>query len=219
MEQILSHFGVVLGDYRAARPVYLGGGMSPIVVSEVLSTYTNTTDQIPQGNMSGHGISVGNQNGFKQGFNEHGFIIGIMSVLPKTAYQQGINRLWTRATKLDYYWPEFAHLGEQEVKNHEVYYDPADTVNNDKVFGYQSRYAEYKYQPSSVHGNFKDNMSFWTMGRIFESRPGLNQSFVESDPTTRVFAVTDPSEHHLYCQLYNAVSALRPMPYFGTPRL
>lgn len=216
IEQILSHFGVVSSDARLQRPEYLGGGRTPVVISEVLSTFESDGGDIPQGNMAGHGISVGNQNGFSRRFEEHGFVIGFMSVLPRTAYQQGLNRMFTRFDKLDYYWPEFAHLGEQEVKNKELFV--ANDAQNEVTFGYQSRYCDYKYKESTVHGSFKDSLNFWHMGRIFAGRPELDAAFVESNPTTRVFAVPAADEH-LYVQIYNRIDALRPMPYFGTPSI
>lgn len=215
IEQILSHFGVVSSDARLQRPQYLGGGKAPTVISEVLSTVDSTD---PLGTMGGHGIAIGNMNGFNKRFEEHGYIIGIMSVLPRTAYQQGVPRHFLRESKLDYAWPEFAHLGEQEVYDCEVFLNELAT-NHKTTFGYNSRYCEYKYMPSLVSGDMKSSLSYWHMGRIFTAPPALNQSFVESDPTLRIFAVTDPEIHHLYCQVYNNVSALRPLPYFGTPTL
>ena len=223
IEQILSHFGVMSSDARLQRPEYLGGGRTPVVISEVLQTGATGTDQsiisTPQGNMAGHGISVGRTNSFKRRFEEHGHIIGILSVIPKTAYEQGIERLWNKFDKFDLYWPEFANLGEQAILNKEIYaqFDANQPANN-QTFGYQSRYAEYKYQQSSVHGDFRDTLNFWHMGRKFDALPALNESFVESDPTKRIFAVEDQTEDELYCQVYNRVSAVRPMPYFGTPR-
>lgn len=221
IEQILSHFGVVSSDARLQRPEYLGGGKTPVVISEVLSTFQDPGDTgNPQGNMAGHGVSVGTTNGFRKAFEEHGYVIGVMSILPKTAYQQGIPRHFSRETKMDYYWPEFAHLGEQEVKSKEIWYDSGtDTVGQpEETFGYQSRYAEYKYAPDTVHGEFRNSLAFWHMGRIFETRPVLNDSFVTANPTTRIFAVEDAVEQ-IYCQIYNRVDALRPMPYFGTPMI
>lgn len=216
VEQILSHFGVRSSDARLQRPEYLGGGKQPVQISEVLSTFQEATGN-PQGNMSGHGVAVGGKNGFKRFFEEHGYVIGLMSVLPKTAYQQGIPRHFSRSDRFDYYWPEFAQIGEQEIKNKELYLDVASEENSDATFGYQSRYAEYKYAPSTVHGEMRDSLAFWHMGRIFNTAPALNSSFVSADPTTRIFAVED--QEHMYCQLYNKVDAIRPMPYFGTPTL
>lgn len=213
----------MLSDARLQRPEYLGGARNPVVISEVLATVSQTAtgEEAPQGNMSGHGVSVGSQNGFTRRFEEHGYVLGIMSVMPKTAYQQGLHRMWTREDKFEYFWPDFANLGEQEVLSKEIYFDPNDTTNanNDATFGYQSRYAEYKYSCDSVHGDFRDNLDFWHLGRKFTSRPTLNESFVQSDPSHRIFSVIDPTEDKLYCQVYNRVDALRPMPYFGTPKL
>lgn len=221
IEAILSHFGVRSSDSRLQRPEYLGGGKSPVVISEVLSTVGTVQESefAPQGTMSGHGISVGNRNGFKRSFEEHGYVIGIMSVLPRTSYQQGIPRHFLREDKFDYYWPEFAHLGEQEVYNQELFYNAGSPATNTQTFGYQSRYAEYKYQPSTVHGDMRDTLDFWHMGRIFESAPVLNASFVTADPTHRIFAVEDEEQHKLWVQIYNEVDALRPMPFFGEPSL
>jgi len=225
-ETILSHFGVRSSDQRLQRPEYLGGGRTPLTISEVLQNSTSgyessPTSLTPQGNMAGHGIAVGNSNRFKRRFEEHGYVIGLMSVLPKTAYQDGIHKMWTREDKFDYFWPEFAHLGEQEVLNQEIYADfnEATPAQGQETFGYQSRGAEYKYGVSTVHGDFRDDLAFWHMGRQFTSKPALNASFVESDPTTRIFAITDEEEDKIYAQIYNNISALRPMPYFGTPRL
>ncbi|AXH77557.1 MAG: major capsid protein [Microviridae sp.] len=219
IESILAHFGVLSSDARLQRPEYLGGNQNPIVISEVLSSYQNADDSgYPQGNMSGHGIATGGNGGFKRRFEEHGFVIGIMTVLPRTAYQQGIAREWQRFDKLEYAWPSFAQLGEQEIKNSELYFDNAG-VNNAGTFGYQSRYAEYKFKPSTVHGDFRDNLDYWHMGRKFAAQPVLNRSFIEADPTKRIFAVTDQTEDEILCQIYNRVDALRPLPYFNSPTL
>lgn len=217
VEQILSHFGVKSSDARLQRPEYLGGGRTPVMISEVLSTFQDPTGAgNPQANMAGHGASFGTTNGFKRSFEEHGYVIGIMSVIPRTAYQQGIPRHFSKFDKFDYFWPEFANLGEQEIKQQEIWY--ADSGVPSETFGYQSRYAEYKYACSSVHGTFRTNQAFWHMGRIFSSTPSLNEEFVMSDPTDRIFAVPE-AQDKLYCHLYNRVDAIRPMPYFGTPTI
>lgn len=218
-EVIKAHFNVNTKDGRLQRPEYLGGGKQPMKISEVLSTFQGETGN-PQGNMAGHGISGGSSNSFNRFFEEHGFVIGILSVLPVPAYQQGIPRMFTqRDTRLKYYWPSFANLGEQEVINHELYYDHTDDTENFLTFGYQSRYCEYKYVQPTVHGDMRSSLAFWHMGRIFESRPLLNESFIQSDPTNRIFAVESESVHKLYCQVYNRVDALRPLPYFNVPSL
>lgn len=218
VEQILSHFGVRSSDARLQRPEYLGGGKAPCVISEVLSTVVSPDTTTPQGNMAGHGISVGKTNSFSRMFEEHGYVISLMSVLPRTAYQQGIPRHFLRDNKLEYAWPEFGNLGEQEIWQAELLF--SDTAPNHKdTFGYQSRYAEYKYIPSSVHADMKASLAYWHMGRQFAGLPILNESFVTSDPTTRIFAVTDVETQHLYCQIYNRLDALRPLPYYGTPAI
>lgn len=156
--------------------------------------------------------------------------MGIMSVLPKTAYQQGLPRWMQKFDKLDYYWPEFAHLGEQAIKRSELALRPTVAGYGDETFGYQSRYAEYKYGCSTVHGDMKDNLAFWHLGRIFDQssdglhNPTLSKNFISTDGqygqgvSDRIFAVQDGTDT-LWCQVFNAVSALRPMPYFGTPNL
>lgn len=216
IEQMLSFFGVQSSDARLQRPEYLGGGKQNVMMSEVLQTAETATT--PQGNMAGHGISVGATNKFNKSFEEHGFVMGIISVLPKTSYQEGIHKKFTRFDKFDYFFPQFAHLGEQEILNHELYYDGISGVPN-VTFGYQSRYAEYKHTQSKVHGDFKGTLNYWHMGRIFGDQPLLNSNFVKSDPTHRIFANTTVTDHKLWCQIYHRFNALRPMPYFGDPRL
>ena len=217
IEQIYAFFGVKSSDARLQRPEYLGGGRSPVVISEVLQT-SETGQDSPQGNMAGHGISLNSSHQFKRFFEEHGILLGCICVLPRTSYCQGIPREWQKFDRFDFYWPQFAHLGEQEVKNSEIYLDTSEGADNDGVFGYQSRYAEYKYIPNSVHGEFRTNLDFWHMARIFSNAPKLNSSFVEADPTTRIFAVEDPNaSSKLYAQVLFDIKAVRPMPKYGTP--
>lgn len=217
IEVIQSHFGVRSKDSRLQRPEFLGGGRSPVVISEVLQT--SQSADTPQANMAGHGINVGKSHQFSYYATEHGYVIGLMWVMPKSAYFQGIPKHFRKFDKLDYYWPSFARLGEQPVINWELYYTgPGGDGLDDEVFGYVPRYAEYKYIPSSVHGDFRSNLLFWHMARKFDNRPLLNDSFVNEPPTKRIFAVTDPS-NKLWCHLSNKIFARRPMPYFGTPTL
>lgn len=219
-EQLRSHFNVISSDARLQRPEYLGGGKQRIQVSEVLSTYETEPDEAPLGTMAGHGIAVGSTNRFSRFFEEHGYIIGFMSVLPRTGYQDQVDRHWTRFDKLDYAWPEFAHIGEQEIKRREVYFQTLFSPGTgDETFGYTPRYAEYKFGKSSTHGEFKSSLSYWTMNRILTDAPLLNSDFVKSNPTYRIFPVTDPTVHHLYATIYNKTSAIRPLPYFGVPAL
>ncbi len=217
IEQIYAFFGVKSSDARLQRPEYLGGGRSPVVISEVLQTSETASDS-PQGNMAGHAISLNSGHQFKRFFEEHGILLGCICVLPRTSYQQGIPREWTKFDRFDFYWPQFAHLGEQEIANKEIYLDMTAQGDNDGVFGYQSRYSEYKYIPNSVHGEFRTSLDFWHMGRIFANAPKLNADFVQSDPTTRIFAVEDPNaSQKLYAQVVFDIKAVRPMPKYGTP--
>jgi len=217
IESILSHFGVKSSDARLQRPEYITGVKTPVVISEVLNT-SGTADQLPQGNMAGHGISVSSGKSGRYYAEEHGYIIGIMSVMPKTAYQQGLPRTFTKFDPLDYFWPSFANIGEQEVKVKELY---AYTANNEDTFGYVPRYAEYKYMPSRVAGDFRTSLDYWHLGRIFDSEPTLSQEFIECFPadTERIFAVTDPDAQKLYCHVLNKIKAVRPMPKYGTPTI
>lgn len=213
VESVLAHFGVKSSDARLQRPEYITGVKTPVIISEVLNN-TGETDGLPQGNMAGHGVGVGGGNYGSYFCEEHGFIIGIMSVMPLPAYQQGLPRHYVRGDVYDYYWPEFAHLGEQQVLNAEIFYDAADRLG---TFGYVPRYSEYKYTPSRVCGDFKTSLDFWHFGRIFETEPALNQEFIECDPGKRIFAVVDGTQNSIYCQVLNKVQAIRPMPKFGTP--
>lgn len=221
IEQILSHFNVKSSDARLQRPEFLGGSVNPIVVSEVLNNTSSVDEALiePLGSMAGHGISVGSTQNINKYSEEHGFLMTIMSIKPKTAYQQGMPKLFNRFDKFDYYWPEFAQLGEQEVKNKELYFDFTTNLANDQTFGYQSRYAEYKYQPSTVHGEFKTNLDFWHLGRKFTTTPVLNEDFVKASASNRIFAVETETDSKFYCQLYHQISAIRPIPYQNIPTI
>lgn len=220
IEQILSHFGVVSSDARLQRPEYLGGGMSPVSIQGVVqNSATEGAEGTPQGNLSGMATAIGNTHAFTKYFEEHGYVIGIMSIMPRTSYQQGLPRKYQKFDKFDYYWPEFAHLGEQEVKNSELYYTGNADVD-EGTFGYQGRYAEYKYIPSSVHGDFRDTLKFWHAGRIFGNQPQLNADFVHFNPASldRIWAVgNNLSDQKIYVELYNDLKMIRPMPFLGEP--
>lgn len=220
IEQLLSFFGVRSSDARLQRPEYLGGGKSPVVISDVAQTSQTTQGDTgsPQGNLSGQAASLQRSHSFKRYFEEHGYIIGIMSILPRTCYQQGMPRKYMKTSREDEYWPTFANLGEQEIKNSEIYFDASDG-ENDGTFGYTPRYAEYKYLPSRVCGDFRDTLSFWHMGRIFGNRPNLNGSFVRSSGDGRIFADMNGDYQKLWVNIYHNITAVRPMPVYGTPML
>jgi len=179
----------------------------------------NTTGEelgLPQGNMSGHAISVGNGRDGHYFCEEHGYIMGIMSVMPKTAYQQGIPKHFLKIDDpFEYFWPSFANIGEQPIQNQELY---ADQAANDQVetFGYTPRYAEYKFQSSRVSGDFQASLDYWHLGRKFATPPALNQEFIECVPDTRIFAVEDGVDN-IYVHVLNKIRAVRPMPKFGNP--
>jgi hypothetical protein len=223
IENILAHFGVRSSDKRLQRPEYICGTKQPIIISEVLNMTGsfNGPDPTspPQGNMAGHGISVAGDSLSKYFVEEHGYIMGIMSIMPKPAYQQGINRQWLKLDPLDYYWPSFANIGEQEVMNQELFAYGADPTG---TFGYVPRYAEYKYQANRVAGDFRDSLDYWHLGRKFATQPNLSQEFIEcdyADFNTRIFAVGSDDVDQFYCQVLNKVLARRPMPVYGTPIL
>lgn len=215
VETILAHFGVRSSDARLQRPEYITGVKTPVVISEVLNT-TGEDGGLPQGNMSGHGVAVGTGYGKKYFCEEHGYIIGVLSVLPLPSYQQGIPKHFLRQDKFDYFWPEFANIGEQPILNKELYVD-TPAADQNKTFGYTPRYSEYKFATNRVCGDFRTSLNYWHSGRIFSNTPALNQSFVECQTDDRIFAVVDPAEDKLYIQVLNKISALRPMPKYGTP--
>lgn len=221
IEQIFSYFGVRSSDARLQRPEFLGGGKSPIMISDVLQT-SQTTDTSAQATPSGHGISVQNSHRFKYRCEEHGYLIGIMSIMPKAAYMQGMPRIYRKTDRLDYYWPQFAHLGEQEIKNEEIYYDywtKNPPVDPEGTFGYTPRYAEYKTIQDSIHGDFRGSLSFWHMARNFGNAPQLNADFLTNveDAANRVFNVVDENVDKIWCNIHHNLVALRKMPKYGTP--
>jgi hypothetical protein len=227
-EQILAIFGERIPDYTVQIPKYLGGGKTPIMISEILSNYTDSTNpnDRPAGDMAGHALGLGDNLGFTQSFDEHGIILGIARVVPRTAYTQGLSKFWQKFDKFDHYFPQFANLGEQEVHKQELYVSGNPTKDL-QIFGYQQRYAEYKYAMNRVAGDFRDTLSYWELSRRFAGAPNLNQSFIECRPDTRIFAIDDgssPNEGHdpedkLWISLYHKVDALRPMPYHSNPSL
>ncbi|QXP07917.1 MAG: major capsid protein [Arizlama microvirus] len=213
-ELIRSHFGVQPEDARLQRPEYITGIKSPVQISEVLNT---NGEGLPQGNMAGHGVTYAKGNFGKYFCTEHGYIIGIMSIMPKTAYMQGIPKHFLKYTDpTQLFWPSFAHIGEQEIQNQEIWAFQSD-VQNTATFGYTPRYMEYKNLPSRVAGDFKTTLDYWHMSRYFPTPPALNGNFVTADPTTRIFAVEDPDAQKMYCHIQNNIMAIRPMPVFGTP--
>lgn len=221
VEQILSHFGVRVPDYRIDRPVYLGGGKSPVVISEVLQQ-SQSEGSNPLGTMGGHGASLSTTHQFKYRFPEHGWVIGILSITPRSSYQNGWPRKFSRFDKFDYLWPEFQHIGEQPILNQELYFNANQMAPNNGTFGYQSRYSEYKFINSSVHGDMRDTLQFWHLGRNFDKLPGLNADFVHlgtesKDSLNRIFNTSGYDGDHFWIQIFTNLKAKRPLSYYSEP--
>lgn len=217
-EWVRSMFGVRPSDARLQRSEYIGSTVHNMVISEVLSTANTMVDttETPVGQLAGHGISVGGGNRHHYYAEEHGHIIGIMQVTPMTSYYQGIDRGLTRESYLDYGLPMFANLGEQAVLRKELY---ADDATPDAIWGYQPRYAEYRFTNSRVTGQFQDTLLFWTLARRFTSAPTLSPGFITCDPsdTNRIFAVSEGD--HIYAQIIFNIWVDRALPRFGVPSL
>lgn len=215
----LAHFGVVSSDARLQRPEYLGGGSTPITTAPIPQT-SSTDGTTPQGNLAGMGAFSHHGVGFTRSFEEHGVLIGLVSVRASMTYQQGLNRMWTRQTRFDFYWPSFAHLGEQAVLNQEIFVQ--GTGADDDVFGYQERAAEYRYKPSMVTGKFNSDyatpLDNWHLAQDFAALPVLGDTFIkENPPMARIKAVTSEPDF-----LFDAVLSLhcaRPMPVYSVPGL
>lgn len=226
VEAVQGHFGVHLGDYRAQRPIYLGGSKSYISVNPVVQN-SSTDSTSPQGNLAAYALSANTKPLFTKSFVEHGWVIGIVSATADLTYQQGLDRQWSRFNRYDYYWPTFAHLGEQPVLNKELYCQ-SDTVEsngtpvNDLPFGYQERYAEYRYKPSKITGLFRSNadgtLDSWHLSQDFEQLPTLNETFIQSNtPIDRALAV--PDQPDFICDFYFNYRCVRPMPVYSVPGL
>ena len=222
-EIIKSHFGVTSPDARLQRPEYLGGGSNPIQINPIAQTSASETGS-PQGNLAAMGVSSGSAAGFTKSFTEHTLLIGLLCVRADLNYQQGLNRMWSRSTRWDFYWPALAHIGEQAVLNKEIYAGHA-TLDDD-VFGYQERYAEYRYKPSLITGQFRStyasSLDIWHLAQDFASLPTLdvNGTFIEENPPIeRVIAVTDEGYPEFLFDAYLQLKCARPMPVYSVPGL
>lgn len=214
--EYLRLLGIKSSDARLQRPEYLGGGKETIQFSEVLQTGAPLLEEEDQvGDMFGHGIAALRSNRYRRFFEEHGYILSLMSVLPKTIYMQGLPRHFNRRTKEDYFQRELQHIGQQEVLNKEVY---AAHASPDGIFGYQDRYDEYRRMESSVHGEFRSSfLDFWHMARIFTSSPALNSDFVTSNPTKRIHHSQE--EDALWIMAKHSIQARRIVDANATPRV
>lgn len=214
-ETIMGHFHVTSSDARLQRPEYLGGGVSTINISEIPQT-SATGSASPQGNLAGKGFGIGRSNRSSFFAEEHGYLIGILSIIPDAIYYQGINKSWNRLNQEDYYWPSFAHLGEQPILKSELY-APYSINTFSQLFGYAPRYAEYKYAPSTIHGLFRTQLANWTFARKL-SAANLNSDFLQVPNITNPYAVQDNTDKYLIW-ISHRIDALRPMPFFGTPSI
>ena len=214
-ETIMGHFHVTSSDARLQRPEYLGGGVSTINISEIPQT-SATGSASPQGNLAGKGFGIGRSNRSSFFAEEHGYLIGILSIIPDAIYYQGINKSWNRLNQEDYYWPSFAHLGEQPILKSELY-APYEINTFSQLFGYAPRYAEYKYAPSTIHGLFRTQLANWTFARKL-SAANLNSDFLQVPNITNPYAVQDNTDKYLIW-ISHKIDALRPMPFFGTPSI
>jgi hypothetical protein len=217
VETILAHFGVTVPDFRVQRPEFLGGGSSVINTTPVANTSDTATKE--QGELAAFGVSVG-QNGFTKSFVEHGVIIGLANVRGDITYSQGSERYWFKETRYDFFYPVLAQIGEQAVLNREIYYQ--NTSDDDDVFGYQERYAEYRYKPSRLTGLFRpDNaasLESWHLSEEFGSKPTLGSTFIQSNtaaPLDRAISV--PAEPQVIADFYFDMVCTRPMPLYGVP--
>jgi hypothetical protein len=238
-EIIRAHFGVISPDARLQRPEYLGGSSTPINLSVVQQTSATGAGDTAQGNLSSfaHGHSSG--SGFSKSFTEHCILIALVNVRCDLTYQQGLHRMFTRQSRYDFYWPEFAHLGEQTVLNREIYcqgpgathtVDGVTSIYDDEAFGYQERYAEYRYKPSLVTGEFRtysapgvensNKLDTWHLSQSYDSLPFLNQDFIEDnsvDLIDRVSAVSHNLADQFCCDMFFSYKCARPMPAYSVP--
>lgn len=217
IELLLAHFGVTAPDFRLQRPEYLGGGSSTIN-SHIVPQTTPTEGSNAQAQLAAYATQSSRGNGFTKSFVEHGYVLGLCCARADITYQQGLERLWARRTRFDFFWPKLQELGEQAVYNAEIYV--GDNADDQTVFGYQERYAEYRYKPSQIRGEFRStfaqSLDFWHMAQEFDTRPSLNASFIEqSTPIERAIAVTNAP--HLLADFWFKLIHTRPMATYSVP--
>lgn len=222
IEILKSHFGVTSPDARLQRPEYLGGNRVPINVNQIVQQ-SQTTDQSPQGNPVGLSHTTDTHSDFRKSFVEHGFVIGLMVARYDHTYQQGLERFWSRKDRFDYYWPVFANIGEQAVKNKEIF--AQGTTEDDEVFGYQEAWADYRYKPNRVTGEMRSaspqSLDVWHLADDYTQLPALSDEWIREDKANvdRIIAVTSSITHQLFCDIYINCRCTRPMPLYSIPGL
>ncbi len=224
IEILKSHFGVTSPDARLQRPEYLGGNRVPININQVIQqSGTGSGSSTPQGTVVGMSQTTDSHADFIKSFTEHGFIIGVMVARYDHTYQQGLDRLWSRKDRFDYYWPVFANIGEQAVKNKEIY--AQGNAEDDEVFGYQEAWADYRYKPNRVTGemrsSYAQSLDVWHLADDYSQRPSLSDSWIREDKTNidRVLAVTSANSNQFFADVYVQNRATRPMPMYSVPGL
>lgn len=223
IEILKSHFGVTSPDARLQRPEYLGGNRIPININQVVQSSSTDASGTPQGNTAAYSLTSDNHSDFTKSFVEHGFLIGVMVARYRHTYQQGLERFWSRKDRFDYYFPVFANIGEQAIKNKEIYAQGID--KDDEVFGYQEAWADYRYRPNRVTGEMRSSapqsLDVWHLGDDYESLPSLSDSWIREDSKTvnRVLAVSDNVSAQLFCDIYVRNLCTRPMPLYSIPGL
>ncbi len=224
IEILKSHFGVTSPDARLQRPEYLGGNRVPINVNQVIQqSGTGSGSSTPQGTVVGMSQTTDSHSDFIKSFTEHGFIIGVMVARYDHTYQQGLDRMWSRKDRFDYYWPVFGNIGEQAVKNKEIY--AQGNAEDDEVFGYQEAWADYRYKPNRVTGEMRSayaqSLDVWHLADDYAKRPSLSDSWIREDKTNidRVLAVTSSVSNQFFADIYVQNRATRPMPMYSIPGL
>ena len=231
IEILKSHFGVTSPDARLQRPEYLGGNRVPININQVVQQSATASGETAQGTVTGMSVTTDTHSDFTKSFTEHGFVIGVMVARYDHTYQQGLERFWSRKDRFDYYWPVFANIGEQAVKNKEIFAqgpgvkDNAGVVIDDQVFGYQEAWADYRYKPSRVTGEMRSqyaqSLDVWHLADDYSALPMLSDSWIREDKTNvdRVLAVTSSVSNQLFADIYIKNRTTRPMPMYSIPGL
>lgn len=223
IEVLKSHFGVTSPDARLQRPEYLGGNRIPIMVNQVVQNSGTQDGSTPQGNTAAYSLTSDSHGEFIKSFTEHGFVIGLMVARYDHSYQQGIEKMWSRKTMFDYYWPVFANLGEQAILNKEIF--AQGTSEDEEVFGYQEAWADYRYKPSKVVGQMRSqyaqSLDSWHLGDDYSTLPTLSDEWIREDPGNidRIIAVSSEVAHQFFGDVYVENRATRVMPMYSIPGL
>ena len=223
IEILKSHFGVTSPDARLQRPEYLGGNRVPININQVVQSSATESNSTPQGNVAGYSLTTDSHYDFTKSFTEHGFVIGLMVARYDHTYQQGIDRMWSRKDRFDYYWPVFANIGEQAIKNKEIY--AQGSTKDDEVFGYQEAWADYRYKPNRITGMMRSayaqSLDVWHLADDYSALPSLSDSWIREDKTNvdRVLSVASTNTNQLFADVFVANRTTRPMPMYSIPGL